>query len=408
MQLGAEGPFLSSPAVAHGRVYLGSSDSGFLCVGTPGSEQARKVWAGFLGGPGNPGSIDGRLLSRRGALLWRYPGTEQESEDPTIVTAPAACVGESLFVPIAGGARSGLACLKIDPDARETLAKHWFFETSRGVSLSPAATEDIVLFVDGNVGDTNRFLHCIDVPSGEEMWNAQVASRASGEFVLKYANSADKDCILIQDETGVLSCLDMQGTVCWREPVGRIVGAPAWSDSIIVLSIAEPPALAAVDCGRGKPLWRVDVSAPPRTAPVIRDTNIYFGTAGGIEVRSLIDGRHLWHTKTGEVQNALSFGFQYMCYTNSNSELLVLDSATGRVKATLPDAIPNVPPLITRDSVLYASTGTLNRYIFSEDRSRRWMSVSWLGEITSPVIAADSRVYFATDKRALVCAGQWR
>ena len=50
--LGFTGPFISSPAVARGHVYVGSQQDGLLCVGKPGGRKQEPCWAGGLGGPG--------------------------------------------------------------------------------------------------------------------------------------------------------------------------------------------------------------------------------------------------------------------------------------------------------------------------------------------------------------------
>ena len=107
--LGFTGPFLSSPAVARGHVYVGSQQDGLLCVGKPGGRKQEPCWAGSLGGPGCGGAIDNQPLPEKGKFAWRFPKTEDTERPPDVqLHAPPACLGGCLYLPVHGG-RNGLA-----------------------------------------------------------------------------------------------------------------------------------------------------------------------------------------------------------------------------------------------------------------------------------------------------------
>jgi len=400
LTMGTTGRFLSSPTVARGHVYVGSESEGLLCLGVPGAMKTEPVWAGLMGGPGGPGWIDGGALPEKGVFAWRYPPRPEEENSTTekvSITGPSACLGENLFVPVASEAREGLACLVNDPKARQTPPERWFFKTPNAISLSPAASRRMAFFVDGKKGDANRFLYCVDALKGTEEWRVAVASEASGEFLL------EKDSIVLADEPSGLMRLGLDGKEQWRQKTGPLRGSVSSAGMILVAAIESPPALAALDSLTGKELWRVPLASPATTGPAVREKTVYVGTSQGISALSLLDGTTLWSQPTGAVEGTFAIDAGVIAYVNSASELVLLD-LKGQLIGKAPNAVPTVPPLFSRGVALYASGTTLMRYEPSQGEPVLWMRASWLGEPTTPMIAANSQVYFATEKGGLVCA----
>ena len=385
VELGGEGVYLSSPAVARGHVYVGTEGRGLLCMGEPG-------------GRGGQVATESPLPDR-GAMLWGYPARAAE---PVQVRAAVAAYGEDLYVPLAGGARTGLACLSNPQGAREAPPERWFFATPNGVRLAPAADERVVLCADGAPGDAGRRLYALDPRTGAEVWRHPIAPDASGEFALY------EDAVCVQSGVGVLTCLDLAGAVQWESPVGPLAGVPARVGSILVAAVRSPAALVALDAVCGRTLYRVALDAAPTTAPAVRKKTVYLGTASGLEARSLLDGALLWRAASAAVAGALAVGADRIAYVDASSTLVLVDRQSGAVLAHVPDASPAVPPLLTRAAVFFATAGSIERYLISDGTRERWMDTSWLGAISSPLVAVQSRVYFATQDRGLVRAGRWQ
>jgi outer membrane protein assembly factor BamB len=410
--LGTEGPFLSSPTVARGRVYVGSQADGLLCLGQPAAAEAVEMrWAGPLGGPGRPGSLDLSPLPKRGALIWRYTGDSSGDADApaAAVTAPAACLGDRLFVPVADGPKKGLVCLKHDPSGRLPAAELWSFETALGVRLSPAATiaeagagEDLAIIVEGAAGQEGRRLFALDAATGSVRWSAPVAAEASGCFLL-----AD-DGVFIQDQPGALANLDLDGSFRWRAPVGTLAGPVDLEGLIVVAATIAPPALRAMDRLGGATLWEVPLPAAPTTGPVVARKMIYVGTAAGVEARRLVDGAPVWQAEGGAASTALVLGRERIAYVSAAGDVVLVDRAGGEGRATVGGAIAGVPPIMVRDTVLYAADGAVMACTPAGGTPERWMDISWLGPVSSPMIAAEGRVYFGAQGRGLICAGRWR
>jgi len=401
--LAFQGPFLSSPTVARGHAYVGSPQDGLLSLGMPGDEEREPIWPGSLGGPGRGGAIDDEPLPERGKFDWRFPDDEESNGRPALlVTAPVACLGDRVYVPV-HGEWSGLVCLKDDPESRDGPAELWTVATSGGVWVSPAATRDAVWFVGGRPGDAGRKLHCLDAESGSTRWTLPVGPGASGLFVLGEEGDG-----LVVDTADGLGCFDLEGNVRWRAEIGRAEGLPAFHEAMVVAATGDPPALVLLDRPTGKTLWRIALETAPTTGPVPWKDAIYLGTESGAAAFRLLDGARLWAAGGGPPATPLTLRRGTLAYVSTGAELVLMDAESGEVRQRVAGAAAAVPPLVSRDAVLFAGEDGLMRHNTAKGETQLWMRTGWLGAFTSPAVMSGSRVYFGTEGRGLVCAEEKR
>jgi hypothetical protein len=85
---------------------------------------------------------------------------------------------------------------------------------------------------------------------------------------------------------------------------------------------------------------------------------------------------------------------------------LVVVSNEGQPVLRLGDALPNIPPLLAGDRMLYATKNALKLVELDapEKPVKIWLKTDWLGGVTTAPILIDSRVYFGTANKGLVCA----
>ena len=269
------------------------------------------------------------------------------------------------------------------------------------MSSSPAASAKHVAFVEGAKGDAGRRLHFVEANTGVQLWTADVSPDASGLLCLT------ADAVLVGDQSRQLTSFDLAGKVGWRTSLpSQLAGPPAVVGSLIIATASAPDTLLALDECEGKTLWNVTAKETPLTGPVTHRNTILFGTATGIAAHSIIDGRPLWHAPVGKVKTALVLTGDFVCVVNTAGELAVVEAMSGEIRARQAGAVPNIPPLPARDALLYATAAGLARYDIANHASELWMAGDEIGAITSPLIIAGSSVYFATDKRGFIRAGQ--
>lgn len=395
--VGFTGPFLSSPAVARGHVYVGSQQDGLLCLGTPGGRRQEPRWAGLLGGPGQGGTIDRQPLPEKGKLAWRFPPTDDAGAAPGLqVSAPPACLEGVLYVPVHGD-RNGLLCLRDDLQGNAPATELWFAHSPPGVWLSPAAAAQSVFFVDGRKGDADRHLNCLATGDGTSRWRLPVDANAPGDLVLL------DDGGLIADGSERLTCFRGSGEVAWHAACGTVCGMPAWTDAHVVVAVDEPPALLTLDRATGQTLWHLPLDAAPAAGPVLRGNIIYLGSQAGVAAFRLADGERLWEARGGRPTTPLVLAKEQLAYISDAGELVVVRAEDGRIEKIVRGALPGVPPLAPPESFVYADKNGLRHYPAGSDDARSWMRTDWLGRLTCPPVMANSRVYFGTDKKGLVC-----
>ncbi|HUT10723.1 MAG TPA: PQQ-binding-like beta-propeller repeat protein [Thermoguttaceae bacterium] len=409
MKIAAQPLLVSSPAVARGRVYVGTQNDGFLCVGQAAEENRAALWPCRLGGPERGGNADDSPLPKVGALHWQFP-KDQEGTDKARVVAPAAVMGDSLFVPLAGGGKpSGVACLPAHADSQATPEPRWIYETANDVHLSPAVLDDTLIVVDGQ-GDaeppqTDRFLHGLDVATGEPRWRFPVAEGASGVFLC-----TDEE-IYVQDQPEAISCVYRLGLKAWSRPLGRLERPPAATDSMLVAAVVDPPGLVAMDRPSGRRLWHVRLDATPRTPPVVIRSTIYLGTAAGLEARSLANAapREEWKLDGGGVSSDFIVARRFFAYVSDKEELVLVSRDDGSVIRTQPDAMPGTAPLLSRGKLIYIGKEAIMAFEPDEGDAEpiRWVEYL-LGEPSAPMILCNSNVYVGMFGWGLVRFGAGR
>jgi outer membrane protein assembly factor BamB len=361
----------------------------------PGGERREERWEGFGGGPGRGGNIDGRPLSGKGKLGWRFPETGgAEVDTDLVIAAPPACLNGALYVPV-GGARAGLLCLR---EEKNRPVDKWFAAASNGVALSPAATSNRVFFADGRKGDGRRSLRCVDAAGGDEKWRVPVDAEASGEFVLT------DEGLLVADVPDGLTAFTRGGATAWRTRCGEVLGMPCAAGPLAVAAVGGPAGVLVLDGATGRQLWRAPLESAAAAGPVVRKNVICVGTPAGVAALSLADGRRLWETAGGAPGAPLALLKSGLAYTTADGRLVVVDTEKGAVAWEAGDAVPGLSPLATGGFVVFVNKSGLAARPAAGGDEEPWKTIeSWLGlPVCSPVMA-DSRVYVATDRKGLLC-----
>ena len=397
---------LSSPAIARGHVYVGTSTAGMLCLGQPSSQEARPLWAGHLGGAGKSGWIDNSMLAKTGRYAWGVAGASQDAAPNSPVPsihAPAAYVDGAVYVGLNRSDSAGLAKFHSAKDLGDEPNLAWFARSPNPVYLSAAGTGEAVFFVDGRPGDANRSLLCLDPNSGVELWRRPVAADASGQFVITY------DRLFIADTAEALTCLDISSPAqcrkLWQAQVGPCVGLPCLTGDMVVVAVRSPASLAALDRQSGELLWSQPLPALPQTGPVFTAGRVWIGQGDGVVGYSMVADEPNRTVNCGPVAAPLACDSAWLVCLTKAGEVVLIDPEKAEVAARMKDSIGGIPPVLAGDALLYCAKESLRRFDLVSMEGEHWATVRarWPGRIVSPMIVVDSHVLFATDKEGFVC-----
>lgn len=290
---------MSSPTVARGHVYVGTNTNGLLCVGVGGQVKAKPLWSGPGGGPGKAGRADGSLPPERAGQAWSYK--PQVNGSPATIDAPMAWMDGVLYAGLnAIDGTAALAALAVGDMARATgpATVKWTTPAKNPIFISPAATERLVLFVDGKPGQAGRALHCLDSKTGREIWQHPIDPAAGGQFVIT------RRMVFVADRADGLTCLDLAGRQIWSNSDGPVTGEPLPDDDGVLFVVQGSPArLLALDGPTGERLWQAElpagVTAGVTAGPVRIGMQLWLASKTGAMVRSLLTGRGIATVTTG-------------------------------------------------------------------------------------------------------------
>ncbi len=392
-------PTFSSPSVAFGHVYVGTTGSGLLCVGEEGRIVEKPVWSGYLDGAEGSGWADGSLLPEQGTYAWGYEGDDDLPQPPTI-QAPAAYLEGAFYVGISQGDVHGLARITMPDGPGSAPVRDWFVQSDLPVVVSPAATDAEVFFADGQPGDEGRMLRCVDAAQGTENWALPTDAEASGAFAIT------RNALYVADRPTGLSRYEWTGGAAelrWHSEIGPTVGAPAVTGDIILASTESR--VVALDAGTGKPLWERRLPSAAQTGPVLLADRVWVGMEDGVAGYGIVGDVEGVSVGSDRVAAPLVSGSGVLAAVTDGGRLLLLDPTDGAVVANVDDVAAELPPLIADGALLYAAEGAVQRYDLETKSADSWarLRASWPGRMVTPMVMVDSHVFFATDKKGFVC-----
>jgi outer membrane protein assembly factor BamB len=425
--------FFSSPTVAHGHVYVGTPADGLRCIGRAGPPPP-VVWTYGRRG----GRVDRAPLPSRAQLAWTYP--RSDSSIKLDVTAPLMSLGHAVYVPCIRNERPELLRLETEDRLADRARVAWSVPLDQPIRTAPVGADKYVLAFSGT-RDTGRTLRCIDAGTGTVHWTLPVAEAAASAGMTV-------DCERAYVWTGpsrlTAYTLDSTGAPeeCWSISPGPGSVEPELAEGILLVA-TDDGRLTAVDTVTGSRLWREPARLDRRlgSAPIRAGRSVLAATDSGIQAYSLLNGRSLWRARLGPCAAPPTASRDELVLVDEKGELVLLDlraveevmglrdfaaanlGLAGRVpglcelmvlgsvaltdfpaRRRVPEATSTVPPVTGSGRVVYQ--GDRNLMVLEgagAPRPYRWARTSWLGRPTTPLVVLDSRAYFATDRRGVIC-----
>jgi len=394
-------PAMSSPAVAHGHVYVGTTTNGLFCVGEPGEETQAPLWAGALGGPGRSGFQKGEQLSGSGKLGWLFP--ESGSSNAAKLEAAPAVLGDTLYLGLIEKNGGALAKLDLGQESTTPEKYTWTVPTKNAVVLSAAATEEAVFFVDGKPGDEGREVRRVDAKTGNVDWGKAVEAGASGAFLI-----TREGAVLIVDRAKGLSLhqtgkADASG---WTVEVGTVVGTPIMASDMVVAAVEEGPALVALDLPTGRELWRAEVKRKPLTGVLAAGGKLWVGDTEGISAYSMVNGEEVEVLKSSAVRVGLALEGNTLAAVNEKGEMLIVNPETAELKGIIKGARGDMPVVLTPEEVMFYTKGAivLARLGKPEEKPTTVFDLAGLDiKATTPMVVRKSHIYLGTNEPGILC-----
>ncbi|MEI8108289.1 MAG: PQQ-binding-like beta-propeller repeat protein, partial [Verrucomicrobiota bacterium] len=303
-----------------------------------------------------------------------------------------------LFLPVSGGKRAGVVCVKAG-----TLVEEWSVGAPLGVWTSPAGYGERLGFVEGARGEVGRRLHVVEARSGERIWSTAVGRGAWG-FI-----SLDENGVMGEGADDGLTRWDYGGKVVWKaEGHAPLVGPPALIGGMIVGSTAEPAGVFLLDDSSGKRLWSVGVKAVPLTGPMVVGRSIFVGTATGISAYDLVNGKLLWESAVGRVESDFVEIGKGIAVVTATGRLVLVEPTSGEVVWERADGLPNLPPMPSRDALVYFTKKGLNRVDLRTKESAVILETEPFGTIQTPMIFLGGSMWFGTEKGGMVGTGNFK
>lgn len=309
-----DGPVRSTPVVAAGVVYVGSSDGHLYALDrTTGAERWRVAAAtAVTGSPAVAGDIvyvtdHASTLyavdAASGTVRWTVETGPDlpfpwgfESGD-VWASSPVLDAGMLYFGAGDGGLRA------VDAQTGEV---RWSFQAGGRIRSTPAVAGGRVFF-----GDADGRVHALDAATGDEVWAFDTHGHTldSGSFgfdrrTIQSSPVVADGRVFVGARDGFLYALDAaSGARVWTfdHEISWVNSSAAIAEGVLYVGTSDGQFVQAVDAGTGEERWRVPTRGVVWTSPVVADGMLYVAEGAG-RIRGLdpASGEEQWAAWVGD------------------------------------------------------------------------------------------------------------
>ncbi len=383
---------VSSPAVAAGRVFVGTRSKGLFAISErPASADAGppRPWIGPGGNAGRNGCADDRGLPRieGDTADLRWPTSEALAGS---ATGPVAARGGKVYAAL--GDRLVLvdaATGAYQSEVRRT-----------GPIQNLVVDGEAIYFVRGG-------------PHGPELRsashrNGHPGMGGGGLTLGAGALACDGDRLYQITAKGKLE------SSSWQASLGELVGSPAVAHGLVVVAVKGTPGrLVCLSDASGAALWTTELDAAPADSPSISGDKILVACAGKgakkgfLECRKIVDGSLVWRKELDDA--ALSYpvaSAEWVVVATADDKIAAFKAADGQpIDPVLVGGKPAIPAL-WKDTLVVAGEERIAAYDLS---SREWL---WnykdqdnIGTVVGQPVILDEVIWVGTTKKGLLAIG---
>jgi outer membrane protein assembly factor BamB len=288
------GPVKSSPAIANGKVFIGSDDKQLHCLDlATGQKQWSFLTEGeiessplVLDGLVYIGSSDGLLYAldaSNGSNVWKFKTEDKILGAPNWVQSPDKkenwiLVGSYDFRLYSLDAKKGHT--------------NWTFETGNYINGTPAIADGKTIF-----GGCDALLHVISLTNGVKIKEIDAGAYIAG------SGAFEEDRFYIGHYDNEFLCADIAaGKIAWRykDRAFPYFSSPALTEDRVVFG-GRDKKLHCVKKSNGEELWSFATRGKVDSSPVICQDKVVVGSDDGrLYMVSLADGKEIWSYEIGQ------------------------------------------------------------------------------------------------------------
>lgn len=301
------GALLSSPAVANGRVFIGSSDNKTYALD---ERTGASIWNYTTGGvvTSSPAIANGKVFvgsydkkvyalnETTGALVWSYETGSLVSSSPTIddgkvfigssdgkIYALNEANGFLIWTYTTGGSVSSSSAVadgkvfvgshdgKVYALNKTTGALIWSYTTGGSVTSSPSVSDGRVF-----VGSSDGKVYALNEINGLVIWasatGASVGSSSAVAFGKVFVGSYDKRVYAFNETTG--------GLIWSYATANYVLSSPAVADGKVFVGSYDNYVYALKEAS-GKLIWNYTTGATVSSSPAVSDGMVFVGSWNG-------------------------------------------------------------------------------------------------------------------------------
>jgi parallel beta-helix repeat protein len=276
----------SSPAIAEGRIYVGSNDFRIYSLE---ASTGSLVWSFETGDDveSSPAVVEGRVFvgsedrtlyclnASSGVLLWSFEAADNVRASPTVVDG-------LVFV---GSEDGNVYCLNAS-----TGAPVWSYATEGRVRSSPAVAGGNVY-----VGSYDGRVYCLDASMGAQIWNYSTGGR------VRSSPAVVEGRVFVGSEDGLVYSLNASsGVLFWSYATRRrVFSSPAVSENHVYIGSLDGR-VYCLNASTGGAVWNFTTGGGVESSPAVDQERVFIGSNDGhVYCLNASTGAPIWSYVTG-------------------------------------------------------------------------------------------------------------
>lgn len=380
---------ISSPAVAGGRLVVGTATRGLLSLADPPGGDGPppiKPWAGRGGSADRRGLADdlGAPAIATDEAVLRRPQADPLKRP---VAGPIAACADRVFAVFEDGPKRKLAAVSAS-DAKLL----WEID---GEGLLDLAADADRLYLLGNGA-----LRAVDPKTGGPLWGP-VPHPGSGLTLDAGRLYAGGDLVCFAP---------LDGRLLWSIPDSRF---PAPAAAFDLLLTARADGLFCLSSEDGRLLWKVDVGGEPFPPTVVeasvsgrRQGRVIVAVGSTLHCRRLIDGASVWQAALDEKAVGAAAATEAFVAVPTEEHVKVYRTTDGKELAVLPVGKNPTTPAIAQSLIVMGAEARVAAHdLTSGEWPWNYKDQDHVGRVTAGPIIAGETIWVGTSKRGLLGIG---